>query len=104
MSQSVLELRGIGCEVSPGQPLFEDISFVVNEGGYRKRDYVPALIDVHNNEPLGDIVVLQGKSGSGKTTLLKCIAHLVLHKGKILYRGRYERSHSLHFSTEEENS
>ncbi|KXN89251.1 Phosphate import ATP-binding protein PstB 1 [Leucoagaricus sp. SymC.cos] len=74
MSNPVLELRGVGCEVSPGQPLFQDISFVVDEG---------------------DIIVLQGKSGSGKTTLLKCIAHLVLHKGKISYRGRTPQAYGI---------
>ncbi|KAF9454500.1 P-loop containing nucleoside triphosphate hydrolase protein [Macrolepiota fuliginosa MF-IS2] len=74
MAQSILELRGVTCEVAPGQPLFENVSFVVNEG---------------------DIVVLQGKSGSGKTTLLKCIAHLVLHKGNILYRGRTPRVYGI---------
>ncbi|KAF5380944.1 hypothetical protein D9615_004078 [Tricholomella constricta] len=34
-----------------------------------------------------DIVVIRGKSGCGKTTLLKCIAHLILCDGEVLYRG-----------------
>jgi ABC-type polar amino acid transport system ATPase subunit len=36
----------------------------------------------------GDVIVVQGKSGAGKTTLLKCVAHLDLYNGRILYRGR----------------
>lgn len=67
MATPILELRDITCEVSSGQTLFQDVSFSVNEG---------------------DTIILQGKSGSGKTTMLKCIAHLVLHKGNVLYRGR----------------
>ncbi|KAF7778715.1 hypothetical protein Agabi119p4_3060 [Agaricus bisporus var. burnettii] len=80
MGEPILELHGITCEVSPGQCLFENVSFAVNEG---------------------DIVVLQGKSGSGKTTLLKCMAFLVLHKGKILYRGRTPQAHGRDKSTRE---
>ncbi|KAK0459749.1 P-loop containing nucleoside triphosphate hydrolase protein, partial [Desarmillaria tabescens] len=34
----------------------------------------------------GDVIALQGKSGSGKTTLLKCIAHLNVYDGLVLYR------------------
>ncbi|KAJ3562374.1 hypothetical protein NP233_g9617 [Leucocoprinus birnbaumii] len=73
MAAPLLELRGVTCEVSPGQPLFHDVSFSVGEG---------------------DIIVLQGKSGSGKTTMLKCIAHLVLHTGNVLYRGSFPTIHT----------
>ncbi|KAF5358311.1 hypothetical protein D9756_001564 [Leucocoprinus leucothites] len=78
MTAPLLELRGITCEVSPGQPLFHDVSFSVGEG---------------------DIILLQGNSGSGKTTMLKCIAHLVLHKGNVLYRGRTPQAYGLQEST-----
>ncbi|KAL4067654.1 P-loop containing nucleoside triphosphate hydrolase protein [Scleroderma yunnanense] len=36
----------------------------------------------------GDIIVLHGQSGVGKTTLLKCIAHLNVYAGQVLYRGQ----------------
>lgn len=37
MGEPILELHGITCEVSPGQCLFEDVSFAVNEGEYGVR-------------------------------------------------------------------
>ncbi|KAH0583723.1 hypothetical protein H2248_009329 [Termitomyces sp. 'cryptogamus'] len=66
MTTPLLELRDIAC-LRDGQSVFEDVSLVVNQS---------------------DIVVLRGKSGSGKTTLLKCIAHLIVYQGDVLYRGR----------------
>ncbi|KAJ3514834.1 hypothetical protein NLJ89_g2140 [Agrocybe chaxingu] len=63
----LLELRNITCYLEKGSNIFSDINFTVNEG---------------------DILVLQGRSGSGKSTLLKCIAHLVMHSGETLYRGK----------------
>jgi len=65
-SSSILELRNIKCSLEKGVNLFSNVNISVNQG---------------------DIVVLQGRSGSGKSTLLKCISHLVLHNGEILYRG-----------------
>ncbi|KAF9464714.1 P-loop containing nucleoside triphosphate hydrolase protein [Collybia nuda] len=62
MSPPLVELCNVSC-VKDEQPLFRDVNLVVNE------------------------VILRGKSGSGKTTLLKCIAHLILYGGSILYRG-----------------
>ncbi|KAF8077815.1 P-loop containing nucleoside triphosphate hydrolase protein [Lyophyllum atratum] len=61
----LLQLCSISCQ-RDDQPVFSDINMTINEG---------------------DIVVLRGKSGSGKTTLLKCIAHLILYDGQVLYRG-----------------
>ncbi|KAK0228561.1 P-loop containing nucleoside triphosphate hydrolase protein [Armillaria fumosa] len=65
---NLLELRDISSanEARNSQPIFTDINLVVN---------------------VGDVVALQGKSGSGKTTLLKCIAHLNVYDGLVLYRG-----------------
>jgi len=65
-SLSLLQLRNIKCSRDKDTSLFSDVNITINEG---------------------DIVVIQGRSGSGKSTLLKCIAHLVLHDGEILYRG-----------------
>jgi len=39
--------------------------------------------------------VLQGKSGSGKSTLVKCLAHLNLYDGEILYRGQTPQSYGI---------
>ena len=44
MTNPILELTNVGCSKAPGQPIFEHVSFTVNER---------------------DVVVLQGKSGSG---------------------------------------
>ncbi|KAF8798033.1 P-loop containing nucleoside triphosphate hydrolase protein [Phlegmacium glaucopus] len=68
MSRPILQLSNIKCSRDQGINLFSDVNIDINEG---------------------DIVVLQGRSGSGKSTLLKCIAHLVLHDGETLYRGRF---------------
>ncbi|KAI0818532.1 P-loop containing nucleoside triphosphate hydrolase protein [Irpex lacteus] len=74
MPDTILELKDVGCSKSPGQPIFEHANFDVNER---------------------DVIVLQGKSGSGKTTLLKCLAHLNLYEGKILYRGKTPQSYGI---------
>ncbi|KAK0197088.1 P-loop containing nucleoside triphosphate hydrolase protein [Armillaria mellea] len=65
---NLLELRDISSanEARNSRPIFTDINLVVNAG---------------------DVIALQGKSGSGKTTLLKCIAHLNVYDGLVLYRG-----------------
>ncbi|RPD66337.1 P-loop containing nucleoside triphosphate hydrolase protein [Lentinus tigrinus ALCF2SS1-7] len=63
----ILELKNLAWYKEKGQPVFTDVNLVVNEG---------------------DILVLQGKSGAGKSTLLKCIAHLNIYKGEVLYRGQ----------------
>jgi len=74
MPEPILELRDVGCSKSPGQPIFAHVNFTVNDG---------------------DVIVLQGKSGSGKTTLLKCLAHLNLYDGDILYRGKKPQSYGI---------
>ncbi|TCD61814.1 hypothetical protein EIP91_007880 [Steccherinum ochraceum] len=70
----MLEVKEVGCAKAKGQPIFSDVSFNVYEG---------------------DVVMLQGKSGSGKSTLLKCLAHLNLYDGEILYRGRIPQSYGI---------
>ncbi|KAI0093575.1 P-loop containing nucleoside triphosphate hydrolase protein [Irpex rosettiformis] len=74
MSEPILEVKDVGCSKAPGQPIFEHVNFAVNDK---------------------DIIVLQGKSGSGKTTLLKCLAHLNLYEGQILYRGKPPQSYGI---------
>ncbi|KAI0693287.1 P-loop containing nucleoside triphosphate hydrolase protein [Cytidiella melzeri] len=74
MPETILELKDVGCTKAPGQPVFEHVSFAVNDQ---------------------DVVVLQGKSGSGKTTLLKCLAHLNLYEGRIIYRGKTPQSYGI---------
>ncbi|KAG6814536.1 hypothetical protein H0H92_000063 [Tricholoma furcatifolium] len=61
---TLLELRDVAC-VRDGQPVFEGVNLSINRG---------------------DVVVVRGKSGAGKTTLLKCIAHLTVYTGDVLYR------------------
>ncbi|KAF8844939.1 P-loop containing nucleoside triphosphate hydrolase protein [Paxillus ammoniavirescens] len=68
---TLLELRDVSCAKDNEHTIFSKLDFDVKEG---------------------DVVVLQGKSGSGKTTLLKCIAHLNVYDGRILYRGRTAKS------------
>lgn len=89
MPETLLAVRELEWDKAPGQPVFDSVNFTVQEG---------------------DIVVLTGKSGSGcacpcfssrarwgilrdvvshrKSTLLKCLAHLNIYKGEILYRGQ----------------
>ena len=81
--EALLEVRNLAClKEDKGSPVFSKVNFVVNEG---------------------DIVIIQGKSGTGydrllanvavltqnrKTTLLKCLSHLNVYTGEVLYRGR----------------
>ncbi|KAG8839175.1 hypothetical protein FRB91_007158 [Serendipita sp. 411] len=62
----LLSVKDVSC-FSGKKSLLSDISFEINEG---------------------DCLVLVGRSGSGKSTLLKCIAHLNIYEGEILYRGK----------------
>ncbi|KAF9645114.1 P-loop containing nucleoside triphosphate hydrolase protein [Thelephora ganbajun] len=66
MSTAMLEVEDLAHVKGDGQPIISEITFTVNEG---------------------DVVVLRGVSGSGKTTLLKCIAHLNLYSGHVLFKG-----------------
>lgn len=74
MAEPLLEVRDLTCLQEKGIPIFSKLNFVINER---------------------DIVVVQGKSGSGKTTLLKCLAHLNVYEGQILYRGRNPKSYDI---------
>ncbi|KAF7976694.1 hypothetical protein HWV62_5845 [Athelia sp. TMB] len=71
---ALLEVRDVTCLKEKGVPIFSKISFTVEEG---------------------DIVILQGKSGSGKTTLLKCLAHLNVYQGYVLYRGKPPKAYGI---------
>ncbi|KAF7793066.1 hypothetical protein EIP86_004172 [Pleurotus ostreatoroseus] len=71
---TILKLKDVGCSKAPGQPIFTNVNFEVEEG---------------------DIIVLQGKSGSGKTTLLKCLAHLNVYEGEVTYRNRTPKSYGV---------
>ncbi|KAH8117570.1 P-loop containing nucleoside triphosphate hydrolase protein [Phellopilus nigrolimitatus] len=70
----LLELRNLGCSLTNGIPIFRDVNFTVGKG---------------------DIIVLQGKSGCGKTTLLKCLAHLNVYEGEVLYRGKTPKQYGV---------
>lgn len=63
---AILEVKDLAYTKGDGQPIISGISFEVNEG---------------------DVVVLRGVSGAGKSTLLKCIAHLDLYSGHVLFKG-----------------
>jgi len=72
---ALLEVRDVAClKEDKGSPVFSKVNFVVNEG---------------------DIVIIQGKSGTGKTTLLKCLSHLNVYTGQVLYRGRNVKSYGV---------
>ncbi|EJF66038.1 P-loop containing nucleoside triphosphate hydrolase protein [Dichomitus squalens LYAD-421 SS1] len=68
----LLQLKDVSCYYKDKtQPIFSGVNLTLNEG---------------------DVLVFQGKSGSGKSTLLKCISHLNLYTGDILYRGQTPQS------------
>jgi len=70
----LLAVKNLSCVWPEGDPIFEKVSFNVNEG---------------------DIIVLQARSGSGKTTLLKCIAHLYLYRGDVEFRGKTPKAYGV---------
>ncbi|KAL6305360.1 P-loop containing nucleoside triphosphate hydrolase protein [Sparassis latifolia] len=74
MGETLLEIRNVGCSKDLGEPIFSDVSFSVNQG---------------------DVLIIQGRSGAGKSTLLKCLAHLNLYEGEILYEGRSPKSYGV---------
>ncbi|KAI6005921.1 P-loop containing nucleoside triphosphate hydrolase protein [Pisolithus albus] len=61
----LLQVCNLSCAKDGDHNLFSNLNFVVNEE---------------------DVVVLQGKVV--KTSLLKCVAHLNMYGGEVLYRGR----------------
>jgi len=67
--------------------IHNDSTEKVKDLAYAKGDGQPVISGVTFSVNEGDIVVLKGISGSGKTTLLKCIAHLDLYSGHVLFRG-----------------
>ncbi|KIK57817.1 hypothetical protein GYMLUDRAFT_46021 [Collybiopsis luxurians FD-317 M1] len=67
-------VHDLDCTTEEGSQIFSGVSIVLNEG---------------------DIVVVQGKSGCGKTTFLKCLAHLNLYTGKILFHGKTPKSYGI---------
>ncbi|KAI6099876.1 P-loop containing nucleoside triphosphate hydrolase protein [Pisolithus croceorrhizus] len=68
----LLQVCNLSCAKDKEHSLFSNLNFVVNEE---------------------DVVILQGKSGVGKTSLLKCVAHLNMYGGEVLYRGRTKVSY-----------
>ncbi|TFY74724.1 hypothetical protein EWM64_g9288 [Hericium alpestre] len=70
----LLSVKNLVCSRPEGDPIFSNVSFVVNEG---------------------DICVLRARSGAGKTTLLKCLAHLNLYQGTVEYRGKQPKSYGV---------
>ncbi|KZT68157.1 P-loop containing nucleoside triphosphate hydrolase protein [Daedalea quercina L-15889] len=76
MPETLLEVKDLECRRPKGDPIFSHVNFSVREG---------------------DIVVVQGKSGSGKSTILKCLSHLNIYNGEILYRGRTPKQYGVPF-------
>jgi len=74
MPEPILQLKNVGCNKEPGQPIFANVNLEVDAG---------------------DVIILQGKSGCGKTTLLKCFSHLNVYEGEIFYRGRTPQSYGI---------
>ncbi|KAJ3744693.1 P-loop containing nucleoside triphosphate hydrolase protein [Lentinula detonsa] len=63
----LLAVHDLGCTTEDGSQIFSGVELTLHEG---------------------DVVVVQGKSGCGKTTFLKCLAHLNLYNGHILFCGK----------------
>ncbi|KZT11314.1 P-loop containing nucleoside triphosphate hydrolase protein [Laetiporus sulphureus 93-53] len=74
MGETLLVIKNLECPRTKGDPVFSHVNFEVKAG---------------------DIVVIQGKSGVGKSTLLKCLSHLNIYKGEILYRGKTPKSYGI---------
>ncbi|TDL27485.1 P-loop containing nucleoside triphosphate hydrolase protein [Rickenella mellea] len=74
ITATVLELEGLSCSLGSSHDILHDISLTIREG---------------------DILILQGKSGCGKTTLLKCLAHLNVYDGIILFHGQTPKSYGI---------
>lgn len=74
MSSTVLEVRNLKWSKPDGEAIFSNVHFDVHEG---------------------EVIIIQGKSGSGKSTLLKCLAHLNIYEGEILYRGKTPKSYGV---------
>ncbi|KIY66551.1 P-loop containing nucleoside triphosphate hydrolase protein [Cylindrobasidium torrendii FP15055 ss-10] len=70
---SILEVADVASG-KPGQQIFSGVNFAVNES---------------------DVIALQGRSGGGKTTLLKCLSNLIVHDGRVLYRGKTAGEHGI---------
>ncbi|KAF9053699.1 P-loop containing nucleoside triphosphate hydrolase protein [Hymenopellis radicata] len=73
MSAYLLDVKHVSCGETD-ESIFSDVNMAVNQG---------------------DVIVLQGRSGSGKTTLLKCIAHLNLYGGQVLYRDKSPKTYGV---------
>ncbi|KAF5391350.1 hypothetical protein D9757_001879 [Collybiopsis confluens] len=67
-------VHDLSCETDEGAQIFSGINLVLNQG---------------------DIVVVQGKSGCGKTTFLKCLAHLHLYTGDVVFHGNSPKSYGI---------
>ncbi|KAL5490507.1 hypothetical protein ACEPAI_5340 [Sanghuangporus weigelae] len=67
MNEALLDVRNLSCSFDGRTTLLRDVNFSVRQG---------------------DILILQGKSGCGKSTLLKCLAHLNVYEGDIVFRGK----------------
>jgi len=70
----LLEVSNVAVYKAEGQPIISHVNFTVNQG---------------------DVVVIRGQSGSGKTTMLKCLAHLDLYSGNVIYRGKSPQAHGI---------
>ncbi|KAJ8078789.1 hypothetical protein PM082_013072 [Marasmius tenuissimus] len=73
-TEPILEIRQLSWATEHGVKIFDEAKLTVNEG---------------------DVIILQGKSGSGKTTLLKCISHLNLYEGEVLFHGKTPKSYGI---------
>ncbi|KAJ3827963.1 P-loop containing nucleoside triphosphate hydrolase protein [Lentinula raphanica] len=71
---ALLSVRDLSCTTEEGTQIFSEVELTLNEG---------------------DVVVVQGKSGCGKTTFLKCLAHLNLYDGHILFYGKTPKSYGV---------
>lgn len=84
----ILTVRDLEWDKAPGQPVFSDVNFTVNEGDFVVLTGKSGCGSVYSSELGACIARAKRSDKSRKSTLLKCLAHLNLYSGAIEFRGQ----------------